>query len=190
MRFAASGDPSPRRARRQRQLDPQRIGGRLAACDRVGVGERPRRQPGDMREAIVSTGSTSNAAQTSRPCAQVSINRAVMNDGGAHPDAPRNTHVGIERRRTSSCSAAARVSHHESTRGPGPAPAAQHARGTSRLRSTRAGGAIVDGAGPPRRGRDRHLVGVGQMGDRVADVPARAGVGASHASVIDRAQSS
>ena len=61
-----------------------------------------------------------------------------------HADAPRHPHVGIERARASSRSAAGRRSHHASTSAPDTAPAARARRGSVT-------------SSPDARGRDRSL---------------------------------
>ena len=118
----------PRRARRQRELDPQRLGRRLAPGDRVGVGERTRREPRDVREAIgVDAARRPSAARTSRPCAHVSISRAVTNDGGRMPMPHGTRTLGSSAQEHLVLGAPASTPTTSSTSATATAPAVQHA---------------------------------------------------------------
>ena len=125
----------------------------------------------------VSTAATPSAARTSSPCAHVSMSRAVTSDGGPHADAPRHADVGIERRehlahRPRSSTPTTRSTSRPERRRPCSTP-----RYVTSSPDAAAAGAVVDRAGRAGRGRDRHLVGVGQVRDRVADVPPMRGRG-------------
>ena len=164
------GPVGPLGARRQRELDPQRIGRRLATGERVGVGQArasraTRRARGDRCR---------RARRRARPHVEPVRPRFHQprrdERRRAHPDAPRHPHVRIERLEHLVLGRGRRLPPRQHL-GSAAAPAVQHALVREVLARSRGVGPLVDRARRAGRGRDRHLVGVGEMRDRVAHVP-------------------
>ena len=94
----ASAGPTSSRAVRGAQLDPKRLGGRREAVDREREVAGAHADVRDRAQPPVGGRVTPSASATSRPCAQVSISRAVAidaaliggpNHGNLRPSATR-----------------------------------------------------------------------------------------------------